>query len=97
MPLWSWLSYPFRSGPRRPLAQRRPASEDPVRSVPLGMEATDLDAVSAVNRRNDALERVFGGVRPGQQARDRAAHIDPMPDDETYAARYHRAFQQKGS
>ena len=61
------------------------------------MEATDLNAVSAVNRRNDALERVYGGVRPGARAQDRAAHVEQMPDDETYAARYHRSFQQKGS
>ena len=96
MSFWDRLTYPFRFGPRRPLSARQPAAER-TRDVPLGMEATDMDAISAVNRRNDSLERVFGGVRPGQNARDRAGHVDPMPDDETYAARYHRAFQQKGS
>lgn len=96
MTLWERLTYPFRTAPRRPLAQRRPHAERDTRDVPLGMEATDLKAVSAVNRRNDALERVFGGIRPGARAQDRAAHVEHMPDDETYAARYHRAFQQKG-
>jgi hypothetical protein len=97
MSLWQRLTYPFRSGPRRPLATRQPQAAEPAALVPLGMEATDLSAVSAVNRRNDSLERSFGGIRPGTRAQDRAAHVERMPDDETYAARFHRAFQQKGS
>ncbi len=97
MTLWQRLTYPFRAAPRRPLAARQPQAAQPSSETPLGMEATDLNAVSAVNRRNDSLERSFGGIRPGTRAQDRAAHVERMPDDETYAARYHRAFQQKGS
>jgi len=99
MRIWSLLASPFRRARRVPLAQRRPARA--VRDVPLGMEALDLDAVAAVNRRNNALERVSGGdigrgarghwSAPGQTARPA---LD-LPDDETYAARYHRAFQHK--
>ena len=97
MSLWARLTYPFRGGPRRPLAARQPGQAQDMGAVPLGMEATDLNAVSAVNRRNDALERVFGGVRSCARAQDRADHVERIPDDETYAARFHRVFQQKGS
>ena len=97
MSIWAFLTYPFRSAPRRPLAARQPAQEQPDTPLPLGMEATDLSSVSAVNRRNDSLERSFGGIRPGTFAQDKAAHVAAMPNDETYAARYYRAFQKKGA
>ncbi len=100
MRLWQIISYPFRRQPRRPLAARRPGSvhANAQRAVPLGMEATDMDMIHQVNRRNDALERVNEVY-----TRDRGAfgvvgastRVAPMPEDETYAARYHRAYQQK--
>ncbi|MEL6807700.1 MAG: hypothetical protein AAFO97_07955 [Pseudomonadota bacterium] len=100
----AWLSFlatPFRRGARRPLSARQPgrAEMGQVRDVPLGMEATNLDLIDQVNRRNDALERVntIAGQRRarGSFAAAASTHIDPMPDDETYAARYHRAYIQK--
>lgn len=72
-----------------------------VRSVPLGMEATDLALLDKVNRRNDALERVNRiktnrTALNGHYAADTSTHIQAMPEDETYAARFHRAFLKKG-
>ncbi len=94
---WHWLTYPFKRGPRRPLTAYQPQRDAAEDDVPLGMEATDLDAVARTNRRNDALERVtLPGTKHLTQAH-RAHHVQAMPDDETYAARYHRAFKQKGA
>ena len=62
------------------------------RVVPLGQEATDLQMVEQVARRNGALERshhgrgLMGAIR---------TDVEPMPDDETYAVRYHSAFASK--
>jgi hypothetical protein len=95
MSLWDRLTYPFRSGPRRPLSARQPHLSAGDNKTPLGMEATDISSVSAVNRRNDALERSFGVNVTN--ARDRVGHVEPLPNDETYSAWYTRAFQQKGS
>ncbi len=97
MRLWALLSAPFRRGPRRPLSARQPERAD--RSTPLGMEALDLDTVERVNRRNNALERVTG-VRASARRSGRFTHVadltvPPMVDDETYAARYSQAFQNK--
>lgn len=99
MALLDWLTYPFRRGPRRPLAERRPErgemGQEPER--PLGMEATDLRLVDEVSRRNDALERTnmmrTGGRMPLASAS--SLHIKAMPEDETYAQRFHEAFQKK--
>ena len=76
----------------RPLSSRQP--ERRTRDVPLGMEGLDLDEVSRTNRRNESLERgqtnwlgksgFFG--RPDTD-------VLPLADDETYAARFHAAFQ----
>jgi len=99
--LLSFLATPFRRGARRPLAARQPgrAEMGQVRNVPLGMEATNLDLIDQVNRRNDALERVntIAGQRgsKGSFTAEASTHIDPMPDDETYAARFHRAYIEK--
>jgi len=99
--LWSLLSAPFRRGPRRPLATRQPGRDemDQVRRVPLGMEATNLDLVDQVNRRNDALERASTLVgqkhSTGSFTAAASTRVAPMPDDETYAARYHRAYIEK--
>ncbi|WP_299730990.1 hypothetical protein [uncultured Tateyamaria sp.] len=101
MSLLSLLSAPFRRGPRRPLAARQPGRDEmgQIRDVPLGMEATDLDLVDQVNRRNDALERtstVAGQKRQtGSFAAAASTRVAPMPEDETYAARYHRAYIEK--
>lgn len=101
MRILSLLSAPFRRGPRRPLAARQPGRDEmgQTRNVPLGMEATNLDLVDQVNRRNDALERastVAGQKRrTGSFAAAASTRIEPMPDDETYAARYHRAYIEK--
>ena len=99
--LWQILTYPFRRQ-RGPLAARRPGREEmgQTADVPLGMEATDLSLVDKVTRRNDALERthVISTQRTGSgQPFFRAAstRIEPMPEDETYAARYHRAYIRK--
>lgn len=101
MTLWDRLIYPFRSGPRRPLAARQPHADRNAPDVPLGMEATDIASVAKVNRHNDALERATGNAvlrqTGAKDPRNSASHVAPMPEDETYAARYHRAFQQKGS
>lgn len=97
--LWHLLSYPFRRGPRRPFAERRPEREDmgQVLATPLGMEATDIEMVDRVARQNDALERTHAiktNTNGSLFARS-STHINPMPEDETYAAQYHRAYNKK--
>lgn len=95
MTLWEALTYPFRRQTPGTLSARRPAREH--REVPLGMEAIDLSQVDAANRRNDALERsttLFSQGNPSLTHRA-ATRVEPMPEDETYAAAYHRAFNKK--
>ncbi|WP_299702971.1 hypothetical protein [uncultured Tateyamaria sp.] len=101
--LWHMVTMPFRRAPRRPLSARRPDRDEmgQTRVVPLGMEATDLTLVNKVNRRNDALERVNqiktdGTAKKGGYMAEASTHIQAMPEDETYAARFHRAFHKKG-
>lgn len=100
MTLWRLLTSPFRRGPRQPLAHMRPEPA-PQREIPLGMEAIDMDMVEKVSRQNDALERtnrIASGQRGGMTghwSRQSATHVEPMPEDETYAARYHRAYNRK--
>jgi len=96
MSLWQSLLTPFLRQPRRPLSQRQPSVRISTGTVPLGMEATDLELIQKVGRKNDALERTTGHSA-GLFFRSAATDIDPMPDDETYAARFHRAFKKKGS
>ncbi|KIC49066.1 hypothetical protein [Tateyamaria sp. ANG-S1] len=101
MALLSLIQRAFTRQGRRPLAARRPDRGEmgQTRSVPLGMEAVDMDLVDKVNRRNDALERVATirtGGRTNSFAGRASTHVDAMPEDETYAARFHRAFQKKG-
>ena len=79
-----------------PLSQRQP--ERQTREVPLGMEGLDLEEVSRANRRNESLERgqtnwlsqkgFFG--RPDTD-------VQPLATDETYARRFHAAFQKDKS
>ncbi|MEP6068012.1 MAG: hypothetical protein ABJ246_19415 [Paracoccaceae bacterium] len=101
MSLWRSITYPFRRQPRGPLASRRPdrAKLGQTRDVPLGMEEIDLDLVKTVARKNDALEKTNmasernGGFLTGH----RNTYVAPMPEDESYAARFHRAFNKKGT
>ena len=98
MGLWHVLSAPFRRGPRRPLAERRPSRDEmgQTRTVPLGMEGLDLSVVDRAARQNDTAERLPSLATGGFVARS-STHVDAMPEDETYAARYHRAFHKKGT
>ncbi|MCX7560029.1 hypothetical protein OS190_10665 [Sulfitobacter sp. F26204] len=75
----------------KPLASRQPARRQS--DVPLGMEATDLDAVSRTNRRNESLERGQTNWLTAKGFFGRAdTEVAPLADDETYAARFHTAF-----
>ncbi|WP_299149765.1 hypothetical protein [uncultured Tateyamaria sp.] len=92
------LMRPFRRMPRQSLAARRPgrAEMDQIRDVPLGMEAMDMDLIDRVTRQNDALERVnMVRSRDGEMVGRSSTYVAPMPEDETYAARYHRAYNKK--
>lgn len=98
--LWHLVTLPFRQRARRPLSARQPSRSEmgQLRAVPLGMEATDFSIIDQVNRRNDALERtqkVFARPAAGSFAAAASTHIDAMPEDETYAARFHRAYNKK--
>ncbi|MCV3271091.1 hypothetical protein [Roseobacter sinensis] len=100
MALWQWISWPFRREPRRPLAYRQPQRSIDVNSAaPLGLEAMDLAQIDAVNRRNAALERVSNPFAPHQtralSPEGAETAVTAPPDDETYAARYHRAYNPK--
>ena len=70
-----------------------------IAATPLGMEATDLTLIDRVARQNDALERThtIGARKSGSFVARTSTHIDPMPEDETYAARYHSAYIKKDS
>lgn len=85
------LQYRAQKSTYKSLASRQPARQ--ARDVPLGMEATDLEAVSRTNRRNESLER---GQTNWLSSRGFFGRADtdaaPLADDETYAARYHTAF-----
>ncbi len=101
MRLLDVLTYPFRRQPRRPLSARRPdrGAMGQTRNVPLGMEATDMALVDKVARRNDALERAnqISTHLNGTYTAASSLHVKAMPEDETYAARFFRAFKMKGS
>ena len=98
---WHILTAPFRRGPRRPLATRQPGREEmgQTRKIPLGMEALDMRIVDEANKRNDALERASGVFHQRNMLRSGIASantsIDPMNDDETYAARFYGAYIKK--
>ncbi len=101
MSLWRVLSYPFKSRSRRPLAARRPdrAEMGQSKDVPLGMEAIDMSIVQKASLRNDALEKATTAFRTpkGFFQGMRSTYVAPMPEDENYAARYHRAYNKKGN
>ncbi len=68
--------------------------------MPLGLEAIDMKTVQAANRRNASLERVstFFGTRSGlfgSFAQNADTAVARPADDQTYAAWYHRAYNQK--
>ena len=98
MKLWQIISAPFRRPSRQPLAARRPTREEmgQVRNVPLGMEGLDLRVVDRAARMNDTAERLPTIANRNGFFTRASTHVDAMPEDETYAARYARAFQQKG-
>ncbi len=77
----------------RPLASRQPERRQS--TVPLGMEAMDLDQISRTNRRNESLERGQTNWLSRSGFFGRAdSDVAPLADDETYAARYYDAFQK---
>ena len=80
----------FAPGPRRPLSARQPQQGD--QGVPLGMEATDLNSVAAVNRRNQSLDRSNSWHGSFAEATDRS--VVQFKDDETYASAYHRLYSK---
>ncbi len=96
MTVLDWLFYPFKPQ-RRPLADARPERVELGKRA-LGTEATDLDLVNRVARRNDTLERAtdVNGATSVAGVSGSSLHVAPMPENETYAARYHRAFNTKG-
>ena len=69
------------------------------RHVPLGMEAIDMAIVDEANRRNTALERATGVFHRRNLHRSGIASADtsiqPITDDETYAAHYYSAYIKK--
>lgn len=91
--LISLWHYRTQRGIHRPLASRQPDRKK--RDVPLGYEAIDMRFLNKVNRRNEALERGHTNWSRGRTDVISAdTDIDPLADDETYAARYYRAFQR---
>ncbi len=78
----------------QPLSARQPTRVE--RKVPLGMEALDLESVSRATRRNESLERGQTNWLRGTGYFGRSdTDVAPLAEDETYAARYHAAFQKK--
>lgn len=91
--LIAYMQYRAQRGTYRTLASRQP--ERRTREVPLGMEALDLDEVSRATRRNESLERGQTNWLSTKGFLGRAdTDVQPLADDETYAARYYSAFQK---
>ena len=88
-----WVQRPTIQPVLRPLSARQPERRE--QDVPLGMEALDLDEVSRTNRLNESLERGQTNwlTRTGFFGRP-DTDVQPLADDETYAARYYNAFQK---
>lgn len=92
----SYGQYRAQKGNYRPLSSRQPARRNQEKT-PLGMEALDMSIVSKATRRNESLERgQTNWTRKGFGSFTTSADtdVDPLADDETYAARYHTAFQK---
>ena len=67
------------------------------RKTELGMEATDLDHVDKVNRRNQALERASAYGRSGWfgiSSADISALRKFKDNDADYARKYHHIFKK---
>lgn len=64
---------------------------------PLGTEALDLEAVQRTQRRNESLERAHTSLTRGRgisSLESAGTDVQPLADDETYARRFHAAFQR---
>lgn len=83
-----------RRGKHRPLARHHPQAARPKQAVPLGMEATGIEAFQKAVRSNTAFMDKTS-VR-GDKHSWTEAHSQPFSDDdakdETYATRFHAAF-----
>ncbi|MDF1729119.1 MAG: hypothetical protein P1U53_15365 [Sulfitobacter sp.] len=89
------LQYRAQRNTYRSLSSRQPERR-PKAERPLGYEALDLDEVARTTRRNEALERGHTNWTRGRGSNLALASetdIEGLGDDETYAARYHAAFQ----
>jgi len=103
--MWAWLAWgalaliaaicmaQYRASTRRfrPLSSRQPDRRSP-REVPLGLEAIDMAEIDRTNRRNESLERAHTNWTKRSAAAAASTDVPPMPDDETYATRFHTAF-----
>lgn len=82
-----------------PLSRRQPARPHTDAQVPLGHEALDMSGVLRTQRLHQGLERTTSLYRGMGSAGKGIDLIDPqglsLPDDETYSARYHAAFQTR--
>jgi hypothetical protein len=82
-----------------PLSHRQPDRHKHNDKVPLGHEALDMTEVLRTQRLHQGLERTTSFYRGLGGGSDAPNLIDPegpsLPDDETYSARYHAAFQTK--
>ena len=81
-------------GQYRPLSSRQPQRPD-AQTPELGMEAIDMTEIRRTQRSNESRERVNNiwtqrrGTSTGVDT-----NVDAMPDDETYARRFHAAFMK---
>jgi hypothetical protein len=76
-----------KHGKKRPLSVLQPKSRT-AGPVPLGMEATDTECFRVALER-DAVNDV---TQTNRYDRMKIIVAEPIADDETYAARYQRAF-----
>ncbi len=83
-----------------PLSQRQPARRGSNSETPLGHEALDMTGVYRTQRIHQGLERSTLPM-PRLFKRKDTPEIDiinpeglALPDDETYSARFHAAFQK---
>lgn len=90
----SALQYRAAKGRYRPLSSRQP--QRPVAHKPeLGMEAIDMAGVRRTQRSNESLERVNNiWAKHHGATKGLDTSVDAMPDDETYARRFHAAFMK---
>lgn len=103
--MWGWLAIgavalgavvcaaQYRNAARthKPLSSRQPPRAAP-RETPLGMEAIDMAEINRTNRRNESLERAHTNWTSRDRSMAAATDVPAMPDDETYATRFHTAF-----